>query len=108
MTRQVRRRYLALKIECKDQLQEKEVSDALWNAALRLFGEVGLSQAGLYLVHFDSENNNAVLRCSHTALPMIRAAVASITEIGDKPAAVHVLRVSGSLKALSRKLSPQH
>lgn len=107
MIRQVRRRYLALQIECKNQLQEKEVADALWNAALRLFGEVGLSQAGLYLVHFDSENNHAILRCSHKSLPMIRAAVASITKIDNKQAAVHVLRVSGSLKALSRKLSSQ-
>ena len=105
MPRQVRRRYLALQVECKDKLQEKEVADALWNASLRLFGEIGLSQAGLYLVHFDSENNHAILRCSHKSLPMIRAAVASVTKIDDRPAAVHVLRVSGSLKTLSRKLS---
>ena len=105
MARQVRRRYLALKIECKDRLQERQVADALWTAALRLFGEVGVSQAGLYLVHFDSENNRAVLRCSHKSLPMIRAAVASITKIDDKQAVVHVLRVSGSPKAVSRKLS---
>lgn len=104
MTRQVRRRYLALKIEGKEQLQQREVADALWNAVLRLFGEVGLSQAGLYLVHFDSEKNHGVLRCSHKALPLVRAAVASITKIGDNSAAVHMLRVSGSLKALSRKV----
>ena len=103
MTRQVRRRYLALKIEGEGSLQQKEVADALWNAVLRLFGEVGLSQAGLYLVNFDSEKNRAVLRCSHRALSLVRAAVASVTKIGDVPAAVHVLRVSGTLKALGRK-----
>ncbi len=105
MVRQVRRRYLSLQIECKDGLQERDVADALWGAVLRLFGEVGLSETGLYLVHFDSGDNRAVLRCSHNSLPMVRAAVASITRIDGEPAAVHVLRVSGSLKALSRKLS---
>jgi len=34
---------------------------------------------------------------------MIRAALASITEIRNKPAAVHVLKVSGTIKALHKK-----
>jgi len=108
VTKRFRRRYLALKVECEEPLDHGAVSNAVWNAVLRLFGEVGVSQAGLYLVHFDKETNYAVLRCSHKALPMVKAAVASITKIGDKPAAIHVLRVSGSLKALSRKVDRTH
>lgn len=103
MTRFVRRRYLALKVECEEPLDRNAVSDAVCNSVLRLFGEVGVSQAGLYLVHFDEKMNYAVLRCSHKALPMVKAAVASIIKIGSQLAAVHVLRVSGSLKALSKK-----
>jgi RNase P/RNase MRP subunit POP5 len=79
------------------------VLDAVWNAVLRLFGEVGVSQAGLYLVQFDEMNLTSVLRCSHKALPSVRASVASVTTIGGQPAAIHVLRVSGTLKALARK-----
>jgi RNase P/RNase MRP subunit POP5 len=79
------------------------LSDAIWSAVLRLFGEVGASQAGLYLVRFDEKTRIGVLRCSHLSLPVVRAAVASITRIGDAKAAVHVLRVAGTLKALSRK-----
>jgi len=104
LTRYVRRRYLALKVECADSsLDYKMVFDAVWSAVLRLFGEVGASQAGLYLVRFDKDTNHAVLRCSHKALPMVKAAIASITKIGNQPAAIHVLRVSGSLKALGKK-----
>jgi len=105
LTKQVRRRYLALRVEGEEPFDLKEVSDAVWNAVLRLFGEVGASQAGLYLIHFDTEKNYAVLRCSHKALPMVKAAIASITKIGNKTVVIHVLRVSGSLKALSRKVS---
>lgn len=105
MTRLVRRRYLALKIDCEEPLEPRMVSDAVWNAVLRLFGEVGAGHAGLFLVKYDANKRLAVLRCSHTALPMVRAAVASITKIGDVPAAVHVLRVSGTLKALARKMA---
>lgn len=103
MTRVVRRRYLALKVDCDGPLESSALSDVIWNAVLRLFGEVGASQAGLYLVRFDKKSGVGVLRCFHTALPMVRAAVASITRIGNVKAAVHVLRVAGTLKALSRK-----
>ena len=104
MTRTVRRRYLALKVDCEEPLQSGVVSDAIWNAVLRLFGEVGASQAGLYVVRFDEKARYAVLRCSHKTLPMVRAAVASVTRIGNAKAAIHVLRVAGTLKALSRKV----
>jgi RNase P/RNase MRP subunit POP5 len=103
LTRIVRRRYLALKVDCDQPLESLVLSDAIWSAVLRLFGEVGASQAGLYLVRFDEKTRVGVLRCSHLSLPVVRAAVASITRIGDAKAAVHVLRVAGTLKALSRK-----
>jgi RNase P/RNase MRP subunit POP5 len=57
------------------------------------------------LVHYDRQRKEAVLRCSHTALPMVHASVVSVTKIRGKPAAVHVLRVSGTLRALSKKRS---
>jgi len=79
------------------------VWDSVMSAVLRLFGEVGVSRAALRLIHFDSGVNRVVVRCTHKALPMVRAAIASVTRIGDQPAAVHVLMVSGTLKALRRK-----
>ena len=103
MTRTVRRRYLALKVDCEEPLESIVLSEAIWSAVLRLFGEVGASQAGLYLVRFDEKTRIGVLRCSHLTLPMVRAAVASITRIGRAKAAVHVLTVSGTLNALSKK-----
>ena len=103
MIRTVRRRYLALKVDSEEAPDLRAVSDAVWDAVLRLFGEIGAGQAGLYMVGSDKEKSYMVLRCSHRALPMVRAAIASITKVGGKPAAVHVLRVSGTLKALNRK-----
>ena len=103
MTRTVRRRYLALKVDSEEVTDSRAVSDAVWAAVLKLFGEIGADQAGLYMIGSDKEKSYMVLRCSHKALPMVRAAVASITKVGGKPAAVHVLRVSGTLKALRAK-----
>ncbi len=99
----MRRRYLALKIDSDEPPDSREVSDAVWDAVLKLFGDIGASQAGLYMVGSDKEKSYMVLRCSHKALPMVRAAIASITKVGGKPAAVQVLRISGTLKALRAK-----
>lgn len=103
MVRLIRRRYLALKIDCAEPLEQWLVWDAVLGAVLRLFGEVGASRVSLRLIHFESEAGYLVVRCSHKALPMVRAAIASVTRIGNKPAAVHVLMVSGTLKTLKRK-----
>jgi len=77
--------------------------DAVWNAITQLFGEYGASQAELAFIHDHKQKNYFILRCSRRALPMVRASIASITEIGEKPATIHVLRVSGTLKALRKK-----
>ena len=55
------------------------------------------------LIRYDAQRNYGVLRCSHGALDVVRAAVASITGINEKQAAIHVLGVSGTLKALGKK-----
>jgi len=103
LIRRVKHRYLALKIENTESLEEVDVRDALWSALIRLFGEYGASQAGLFLVQYDRQRKEAVLRCSHKALPMVQASIASVTTIKDKPVAMHVLRVSGTLRALRKR-----
>jgi len=99
----VRPRYLAIQIESEEPLEEDDIKDTVWNAVLQLFGEYGASKAGLFLIEYDKEKKQAVLRCSHKALSMVHASVASVTKIKDKPAALRVLRISGTLRALGQK-----
>ncbi|MGD8506893.1 MAG: Rpp14/Pop5 family protein, partial [Candidatus Bathyarchaeota archaeon] len=93
----MKRRYLAVKVESEEPFQGKEVLDAVWKTSTQLFGEYGASQAELTLIRDHTKKDYFVLRCSRKALPMVRASIAAITEIGEKPASVHVLRVSGTL-----------
>jgi len=99
----VKRRYLAVKAESNEPIQGKEVLDAVRNALTQLFGEYGASQAELALIRNNKQKHYFVLRCSRRALPMVRASTASLTEVNEKPAIIHVLRVSGTLKALRKK-----
>lgn len=76
----------------------------VWDVILKLYGEYGASRTGLALIDYDTEKKFAILRTAHTTLSMVRAALASITKIGDKPVAVHVLKVSGTIRALYKKI----
>ena len=102
----VRRRYLAVKIDSLQRIEEKELQNVIWDMVARLFGEYGASRTGFVLINYDAAKNYAVVRCANAALDMLRASLASITEVYGKPTAIHVLGVSGTLKSLKRKFQP--
>ena len=104
MLRRIKRRYLVLEIDSGEVFGSKELMDAIWSAVSRLFGEYGASKAGLTLIDYDVERRLLVVRVAHTALDMVNAALASITRIRDKPVAVHVITVSGTIKTLYRRI----
>jgi len=106
LLKRVRRRYLAIAIESDGSFGSSEFMEVVWGAVLKLYGECGASRAGLSLIDFDIEKKSAVLRTGHNALEMVRAALASITKLGSRPMAVHVLAVSGTIKSLMRNTAP--
>lgn len=106
MSERVRRRYLALGVVSEQPVIKRDLVDAVWNAVLQLFGEHGASQTDLSFIEYDSEKSWGIVRCSHRAVEMVRASIASVAEINGKPVAIHVLGVSGTLKALRRKALP--
>ena len=98
--KRIKQRYLALQLEYETLPSEREFIDAVWSSNTKLYGEVGASTTGLSLINFDMERKIAVIRISLSSLSMVKASVATITSISGKVAAVHVLAVSGTLKAL--------
>ncbi len=83
---------------------EKEFMDAVWGSVSRLYGEFGASRTSLALINLDFERKVAVVRTSLETLDFVRASLATITSVAGKEAAVHVLAVSGTIKALLEKL----
>ncbi len=105
MIRHARPRYLAIQVDSENLFEGDDIKNAVWNNVLQLFGEYGASKTGLFLISYDETKKQAVLRCSHKALPMVHAAVASITRIKEQPTTIHVLKISGTIKALDKKLN---
>ena len=98
--KRVKRRYLALQLECEGVPSDREFMDAVWLAVTKLYGEVGASLTGLALINFDVERKVVVVRTSLASLPSVRASLASLTSVAGREASVHVLAVSGTIKAL--------
>lgn len=100
----MRRRYIALKIDSEETFSSKEFIDAVWEAVLKLYGEYGASRSSLRLIDYDAERGVAIIQTSHTAVEMVRATLASITKIRNNSAAIHILTISGTIKALRKKI----
>ncbi len=102
--KRAKRRYLALQVDSDDAPSQKELLDAIWSAITKLYGEYGASQTSLALVAYDMEKKLAVIRASLATLDLIRASLASVTVVAGKDGALHVLAVSGTLRALHKKI----
>jgi RNase P/RNase MRP subunit POP5 len=98
--KRIKRRYIAMRLECEGLPSEREFMDAIWTSVTKLYGEVGASLTGLTLINFDGENKIFVIRTSLASLPMVRASVATVTDVAGKFSSLNVLFVSGTLKAL--------
>lgn len=98
---------MAIEIDYDEPLEAKEFIDAIWSAIVQLYGEYGASKTGLALIDYDAQRRFAVLRSMHTAVVMVRTALATITKINNKPTAIHVITISGTIKALTKKMTKQ-
>ena len=101
--KRVKRRYLALQLDSDGLPSGKEFIDAVWGAVTKLYGEHGASLTSLALIDYDLEKKTAVLRTSLATLDSVRASLAAITSVAGSETAVHVLAVSGTIKALRQK-----
>ena len=78
--------------------------DAVWSAVVKLYGEYGACLTNLSLIDYDLERKTAVIRTSLDTVNLVRTSLASITSFVDQEAGIHVLAVSGTIKALRAKL----
>jgi ribonuclease P/MRP protein subunit POP5 len=99
-----KRRYLALQVETIQPFHERAVLNAVNEAILRLFGETGASKTNLRMIKSVPEQNQLIIRCSHLMLEQTKAAITSITKINQTETAIHILAVSGTIKALTKKM----
>jgi RNase P/RNase MRP subunit POP5 len=102
--KRIKRRYIALQLDSNEVPTPKEFIDTVWSAVTKLYGEYGASLTGLTLIDYNAEKKTTVIRTALATVGMVRTSLASITSIANREAAVHVMAVSGTIKALCKKL----
>lgn len=94
---------MAVEIDSVAPISSQEFMNAVWDAVTKLYGEYGASKTGLTLIDYNGEKQFAIIRCTLAAVDMVRAVLASITKAENKPLALHVTLVSGTIKSLHKK-----
>lgn len=75
----------------------KDLKENIERAILEFSGILGMSKCGLSFISFNSKENSAVICINRESVDLVRASLAVF------PEKIQVLRISGTLKGLSRK-----
>ncbi len=104
-----KRRYVYFKIYCEERIGIGELSDAFWKTGIEMFGEVGFSKGTFWIIgkEYNEEKGTGIIRCTSKTLHMLRTVLMFITEINGKKVIIHPCLVSGTLKALKRKIKEE-
>jgi len=100
-----RRRYMAFQVLCKENIPPTDIARAIWHSILNLLGELGTAQAEVWLVKnvYDEKSKMGLIRCGHTSVEHVRAALALVNRIGDAPVTIKVVGISGTISAAKMK-----
>ena len=94
-----KQRYLAVQLHTSHNLPpESNFRNAIWQQLQALYGELGVSRIGFWLTSYHPNERSAIIRCQHTQVRPLRAALASITEIDSNPLGFHVVGISGTIR----------
>lgn len=107
-----KKRYLAFEIVSKAKnLAFKDVSRAIWDAALGFAGTLGGAKMGLQVFpeKYDAKTQRGLIRVAHNQLEELKASLAFITHVNNTQAIARSIGASGILaKAEEKYLGGQY
>ena len=98
------RRYALVKLISEKKLTDQQFHETLDYTIKRYFGEVGFSRIDPRIMEFDSDSWTAIVSCERSAVPELAAALSLITKHAEVPFVILVLRVSGTIKNIRKRL----
>jgi len=93
-----RNRYIAFEIITDSDLSRDEVVKAIWISVLKFLGELNASRTSLWVMSWNDEKKNGILKVSHKSVDEVKAALTLVKEINGKRVIFHILGVSGTVK----------
>jgi len=94
-----RKRYIAFHLIAENRVGKVELSRALLDELLALFGEWGADE--VWLEHFDGEVG--IVGCYHASLEKVKVAITLMSRVGEVKVNPVILGVSGTIKRCKKK-----
>ncbi|MEM0232950.1 MAG: Rpp14/Pop5 family protein [Candidatus Nezhaarchaeales archaeon] len=98
MVKEVRWRYIIFHLHSPLSLKVEELNNVLKKHLRSFLGSYGLSKNPFKLIMYDEKSKLGILRCPHKSLEVISLGLALLSSIGGVSSAIHVARVTGTLK----------
>ena len=77
---------------------ESKFREVIWQRLQQLYGELGVSRIGCWVLSYDPELSFSIVRCHHNQVRELRAALATIKYVGHAPILLHVVGISGTIR----------
>ena len=99
-----KRRYVTIEVISLSPIESKDIKSAIWDAILRVFGEVGGAKIDPYLIDNEWKNNKGIIRCSNNASENLISAFAFIESIGKQNVILRSLGVTNTINRAKKFL----
>ncbi len=100
-----KKRYLAFVVRSDFYITKKEISLAIWHTLMNLLGEMKVSKLHYRFLEYDGDSRVGIVVCSHKFIGEVIACLSLIGNVNNKRVSIVPLAVSGTIKALRRKVS---
>ncbi len=99
--KRTRRRYVLFQLHSGGaRIEEKELTSALWNSLLSIYGELQAADSRLYMVEYDEDRNTGILQCNASLLRPIITAASLVHVISGNPVCFEPRKTAGTIKSL--------
>lgn len=89
-------------------LDKSEIWKAIFSSLQYLVGTLGYADVNPYLVKIQKDLDGLVIRCNSKHVRTLVAAIAMINNVGGEYVSLDVKKISGTLKALLKKLNAKY
>jgi len=95
-------RYIKFQVASEEPIAYSDLEAAVWDAALDIFGELGVSQTNMWLIKnlYDDKKQIGIIRCNNKVVQKVIACLGLISRLGDVRVIFKILKVSGTIKGL--------
>ncbi|HDH41146.1 MAG TPA: ribonuclease P protein component 2 [Candidatus Altiarchaeales archaeon] len=93
-----RNRYIAFEVISDSDIGREDVVKAIWSSVLRFLGELNASRTSLWVMDWNDEKREGILKVNHKSVDEVKAALALVKEIDGKRVIFHILGISGTVR----------